>query len=325
MSRSGEQAVLDAHWPGLVGQSESAAGLCDSNVGFAAEQRQIERLADLVAGAHVIDMGVGEHMGPQRQTTDLPQDARGRVARAGIQQHVSHHIGVERASGSPGQEPQAVCHALSARDIREGDIREGDILCRIHTGQYATAMTRSVKQRLSSEDWERTALEAIATGGLAAVSVEPLARRLGVTKGSFYAHFNDRDELVHAALRRWEQAHIDAFLASVQQAGDPAERLLGLITLATSAARTKTIQARLLLESDDPRVREALKRVTEVRLARLEAIFAQLGHAESSAARRSTIAYATYIGLLQLAREVPERLADEAELAADLLLMLTAS
>ncbi|MGH3388225.1 MAG: TetR family transcriptional regulator, partial [Actinomadura sp.] len=42
------------------------------------------------------------------------------------------------------------------------------------------------KTRLSRADWANAALEAIAEGGLAAVAIEPLATRLGTTKGSFY-------------------------------------------------------------------------------------------------------------------------------------------
>ena len=186
-------------------------------------------------------------------------------------------------------------------------------------------MTKPVKnrvKRLSAEDWERAALDAIAQGGLAAVAVEPLARRLGVTKGSFYAHFADRAELVDAALARWEQAHVTAFIASLDRAEDPIEKLRSLISLAVAAVGTQTIQGRLLLESDDPRVRTALRRVTELRLLRLERIFAELGHAEGRAARRATVAYAAYIGLLQLAREVPERLGDEQALVTELVHML---
>jgi len=185
-----------------------------------------------------------------------------------------------------------------------------------------TAPVKTPVKRLTAEDWERAALQAIADGGLAAVAVEPLARKLGVTKGSFYAHFGERGELVDAALRRWEQAHIDAFMASLHKDEEPEERLRSLIAMATSAARTQTIQGRLLLESDEPRVRAALKRVTETRLARLEATFAQLGHSDARAALRATVAYSIYIGLLQLAREVPERLADEPVLVRELLSLL---
>jgi len=182
-------------------------------------------------------------------------------------------------------------------------------------------MARLVRQ-LEAADWERVALQAISDGGLAAVAVEPLARRLGVTKGSFYAHFSDRDELVVAALRRWEQVHIDSFTAVAARFPDPAARLKALIELATSAARGRTVISRLLLESDDPRVRAALRRITEFRLTHLHAIFEELGASATTATHRATIAYAAYIGLLQLSREVPERLSAEPALLHELLRVL---
>ncbi|HVU82101.1 MAG TPA: helix-turn-helix domain-containing protein, partial [Rhodanobacteraceae bacterium] len=58
--------------------------------------------------------------------------------------------------------------------------------------------------RLSAADWERGALEMIAQEGVDALAVEALARRLGVTKGSFYWHFKNREALLQAALNRWE-------------------------------------------------------------------------------------------------------------------------
>ncbi len=185
-------------------------------------------------------------------------------------------------------------------------------------------MARRVKQ-LTAEDWERAALQAISDGGLRAVAVEPLARRLGVTKGSFYAHFRDRDELVEAALRRWEQVHIESFTAVVERFQDPAERLRALIELAASAARGRTVISRLLPATEDPRVKAALRRITEFRLAHIESAFRELGMSPRTAAHRATIAYSAYIGLLHLAHEVPERLATERTLVSELVQTLTAT
>src|SRR5690606_7033358 len=64
--------------------------------------------------------------------------------------------------------------------------------------------TSSRGARLSAADWAQAALDVIAEQGVSAVAVEPLARRLGVTKGSFYWHFPSRDALLQAALERWE-------------------------------------------------------------------------------------------------------------------------
>ncbi|WP_279580777.1 TetR/AcrR family transcriptional regulator [Fodinicola feengrottensis] len=76
--------------------------------------------------------------------------------------------------------------------------------------------------RLSAQDWARAALKAMADGGLAAVAVEPLARTLGVTKGSFYAHYRSRDELIAAALAEWVRSHGDDGLVEFTAIADPA-------------------------------------------------------------------------------------------------------
>ena len=60
--------------------------------------------------------------------------------------------------------------------------------------------------RLSAADWIGAAMEAIVESGVRAVAVEPLAVRLGATKGSFYHHFPNRDALILAALAEWERS-----------------------------------------------------------------------------------------------------------------------
>ena len=57
---------------------------------------------------------------------------------------------------------------------------------------------------LQRNDWLRAARLALLRGGVEAVRVEKLARDLHVTKGSFYWHFRDREELLEILLREWE-------------------------------------------------------------------------------------------------------------------------
>jgi AcrR family transcriptional regulator len=161
--------------------------------------------------------------------------------------------------------------------------------------------------RLSREDWERAALDAIAEGGLAAVAVEPLARRLGVTKGSFYAHFGTRDELVVAALHRWEDSHGRAMREAFAAIEDPRERLRALLRTAIefSQSRAPSVHVRLMADVRDARVREALQRVTAERLAGIEGTYRELGLTPAAARNRARLLYASYVGLLELAHENP--------------------
>jgi AcrR family transcriptional regulator len=174
--------------------------------------------------------------------------------------------------------------------------------------QSKTTMTKPSKRRLRRADWERAALEAIPRDGLAGVAVEPLARRLGVTKGSFYAHFSSRDELIEAALASWQHSHGVEGLERFAEIDDPAGRLTAMLQSATefSQSGAPSIHISLLGELNDPRVREAVARVTKSRLELLTTSYRQLGLPPQRAAHRARLAYATYLGLMQMARETPE-------------------
>lgn len=82
--------------------------------------------------------------------------------------------------------------------------------------------------RLTKADWLRAARLALLEGGVASVRVEVLAKRLHVTKGSFYWHFKDRGELLEALLREWEEEK--SFLVELAGKGPLRERLANLFT-----------------------------------------------------------------------------------------------
>src|SRR3546814_19576689 len=97
------------------------------------------------------------------------------------------------------------------------------------------------KGRLGAEDWAQAALDLIAENGVAAVAVEPLARRLGVTKGSFYWHFPSRDALLKAALERWESVEQEAVFGTLETIPAPRERLRNPFPLVAPAAKAHVI------------------------------------------------------------------------------------
>src|SRR3954447_10135934 len=99
----------------------------------------------------------------------------------------------------------------------------------------------SPEARLAAADWETAALDALADSGLAGVAIEPLARRLGVTKGSFYWHFADREALLVAALARWETGHTDRIIDAAEDVSDPRERLRRLIGRVVAGGRSDRI------------------------------------------------------------------------------------
>jgi AcrR family transcriptional regulator len=170
---------------------------------------------------------------------------------------------------------------------------------------------------LSRDDWTRAALDALATNGLAGVAVEPLARRLGASKGSFYWHFRDRGELIAATLELWERRDTTEVIAALEQIADPRERLRQLARSAyTGAAAGNDAQSGVLAAASDPQVAPVLERVTRTRLAFLERQFEALDLDPPAARARAQMAYALYVGLGALQRAAPQAPMTESEVAA---------
>jgi len=161
-------------------------------------------------------------------------------------------------------------------------------------------------RRLTRDDWITAALVAIADGGLAAVGVEPLAARLGATKGSFYWHFENRDALLGAAISRWEQETTTDVVAEITAARDaPASQFRRLVAGVIERAEQDRVGPALLASAAHPAVAPVLERVTAARLDLITVVFRRLGFPQAQARRRALLAYSSYLGHGQLAHSTP--------------------
>ncbi|MEN1925766.1 TetR/AcrR family transcriptional regulator [Luteimonas sp. MJ293] len=173
-------------------------------------------------------------------------------------------------------------------------------------GKVPKPKSRERNARLSTDDWAQAALDLIAEQGVAAVAVEPLARRLGVTKGSFYWHFPSRDALLQAALERWESVEQEALFGALERITDPHERLRNLIQMVAVEIQSHAIYSALLQALDHPIVQPVIGRVSERRLQYLTSAFCQVGFEEAKAKHRARLAYSAYVGFLQLSSQLPQ-------------------
>jgi AcrR family transcriptional regulator len=170
-----------------------------------------------------------------------------------------------------------------------------------------TGTARLGEPTLTASDWAEAALQLIAEKGLRALTVNALAARLGVTKGSFYWHFQGRSELLGAALARWERATTEA-INGLDAVADHRRRLGLMLDAASQPPRSRSLYAALAEAAEDPVVRRVLNRVASARIAYLEICYANLGFAPAMARSHAVFAYAAYRGLLQLAHEAPAAL-----------------
>jgi AcrR family transcriptional regulator len=158
------------------------------------------------------------------------------------------------------------------------------------------------KNRLSAADWEQAALDMLGENGVAAVAVEALARRLGVTKGSFYWHFSTREALLQAALERWERRDERDVLVPIEAVSDPRERIRALIREVSHRHPSHAVFAALLKAVDLPSIRPFVERVSQRRIDFVTDAFRQAGYDTVTAANRARLAYSAYVGFIQLAQ-----------------------
>jgi len=183
-----------------------------------------------------------------------------------------------------------------------------------------TGPKRLNEPTLTSSDWIEGALQLISEAGLRALTIETLAARLGVTKGSFYWHFKGRSELLSAALGRWEHRSTTEAIAGLSAVADTRKRLIFMLEAASQPPRSRSVYAALAEAADDPIVRPVLRRVASSRIEFLETCYRELGLTASQAKARAVLAYAAYRGLLQIAREAPGVLPDDWSSYADVVL-----
>ncbi|WP_374514960.1 TetR/AcrR family transcriptional regulator [Niveibacterium sp.] len=154
---------------------------------------------------------------------------------------------------------------------------------------------------LDRKAWIQAATDALAEEGLAGLRVEVLAKRCGVTKGSFYWHFRDRQELLDEVLNLWKEGRIrDVSKQARGEPGKPLEQLVRVIDVYSSSRNRRGIQIELAVRDwarRDPKAAKVVEEVDQWRLKSAKDLFIASGMGAQEAASRSLLLYAYSFGL----------------------------
>lgn len=151
--------------------------------------------------------------------------------------------------------------------------------------------------RLGVDDWVRGALDLLAEEGVDGVRIEVLAKRLHVTKGSFYWHFKDRNGLLRVMLDDWRRRATLDIINRIESGDEPPQkRLQTLLHLPFRGGRSKRgadveLSIRLWGRTDTD-ARATLAEIDKLRLRYISKLFTEVGFAKEEAETRAVLAYA---------------------------------
>jgi AcrR family transcriptional regulator len=149
--------------------------------------------------------------------------------------------------------------------------------------------------QLSAKDWLDQGLKTLAERGFTGLKAEPLAKALGVSRGSFYWHFADIGAFHTAILKHWREVAAEQIIANLEAASDNRDRLPLLLRQAFGG--------KLALESAvrtwatvDPAARSAVQAIDRRRLGYVESMLRASGLSPGVARARAQIFYWAFVG-----------------------------
>jgi AcrR family transcriptional regulator len=146
-------------------------------------------------------------------------------------------------------------------------------------------------ERLTARAWIDFALATLARGGVEALKADVLARKLGVSRGSFYWHFSDLAAFHAKVIERWRETTTETIIADLEHYGSAEQRLDALLRRAFGHNAELEVHMRTWAETN-----AALSEVDHRRREYIERMLVEAGIAPPLAATRAQLLYWTYLG-----------------------------
>jgi len=150
--------------------------------------------------------------------------------------------------------------------------------------------SRSKRNRATRADWLSAALDSLYEEGPKGLNIQALARRLNISKTSFYWHFKNKAELVDALIDLWRHEFTEIVTQNVQlQSSPPRQRLAKAMEIVDRFDLGNYDSSFRIWARTEPRVAKAVREANRLRLDFANKAFAELGFSGESLACRSAL------------------------------------
>ncbi|MFV2052122.1 TetR/AcrR family transcriptional regulator [Aliiroseovarius sp. YM-037] len=157
--------------------------------------------------------------------------------------------------------------------------------------------------RGSADLWVSAAYQALVDGGVDAVRVMPIAKALGLSRTSFYWHFEDRDALLAAIVALWEDKNTGNLIAKTEVAADGINAaMFNLFDCWIDAEKfdSRLDHAIRNWAQNDASVRVRVDAADGRRFAAVKAMFERFGYAPDQATTRAWTVLYTQVGYISM-------------------------
>lgn len=173
-------------------------------------------------------------------------------------------------------------------------------------GEEPYVMKASTKpDQLSATDWLDQGLKTLKESGFTALKAEPLAKAMGVSRGSFYWHFADVGAFHAALLKRWREIMTEQIIANLEQSAEDEARINTLLRRAFGDRLTLEVAVRTWATLD-PTARAAVQAIDRRRLSYIENLLTASGFLPEIARARAQILYWAFLGFTASDKLLPK-------------------
>ncbi len=168
--------------------------------------------------------------------------------------------------------------------------------------QIAVRTVDPPKPSLGRHDWLSAALNLLAEEGIEALQITRLARELDATRGSFYWHFKDREDLLNSLIEEWQAANSGVIAQTLDGADTLADGVLSLfyIWVHDEQFSRHLDQAIRAWARHDTDIGAVVRREEDNRVAAIARFFRRHGYEEDDALVRARVIYFTQVGYYAL-------------------------
>lgn len=192
-----------------------------------------------------------------------------------------------------------------------------------HTLETAPHVAPAKAGRLSKQDWLTAGLTILGQKGAEGVRIDAICKALGVTKGSFYWHFRDREDLMASLFTYWDTRETRGLIDYVEgKFANPNDRLWHVVKEVTLGDYDVTVEVAMRHWAyQEPAIRAQLEEVDAQRLDFFARQFSACGFdTESASLRAHTLYSVTLIRGFMQTREEKDVLENRLRASLDLLL-----